>query len=172
MSDKEAGRSERPLDPSSGRGARPCIRQFREGSETTLRLVLHSPWNHLNVSASGNRFVQTPEASIISVQRKTAREVLSKTNHVRAKPVLRQSIPYLVLDAVPVVGTSERQAAAWAHLTSSTPDDTLATLEEADAPHGRNELRMLQSALMLGSLRLRQSLENYEEGGGACEIEY
>ena len=35
------------LDPSSGRGARPCIREFRGGSERevpTLRLMLLSPW--------------------------------------------------------------------------------------------------------------------------------
>ena len=57
------------LDPSSGRGVRPCIRQFRGGSERedpALRLMLHSPWYHLNMSASGYRLLQTFEESLQS----------------------------------------------------------------------------------------------------------
>ena len=68
------------------------------------------------MSASRYRLLQTPKVSDNhQFATDTAREVLSKTNHVgnlTAKPVLRQNIPYLVQDAVPAVCSPERQAAA------------------------------------------------------------
>ena len=58
-------------------------------------------------------------------------------------------------DAVPAVCTPERQAAAWAHPTSQTQIDAVATLAESDSLHDRNEMFEL----------------DFEEGGGECETD-